>query len=51
MAHDPAVLERFGAVGEVRLVFANSDRAGEVVMPDGEAEVFRGRAKAGEVFR
>ena len=32
-------------------MFANSDRAGDVLMPDGEAEAFRGRAKAGEVFR
>ncbi len=51
MTHDPTVLERFGAVGEVRLVFANSDRAGDVLMPDGGAEAFRARAKAGEVFR
>lgn len=32
-------------------MFANSDLAGDVLMPDGDAELFRARAKAGEVFR
>ncbi len=51
VTHDPAILQRFGAVGEMRLVFAQSDRAGIVLMPDGDAEAFRARAKAGELFR
>ena len=32
-------------------MFAHSNQAGDVLVPDGEAEAFRARAKAGEVFR
>lgn len=51
MTHDPEALKQFADPGDRRLVFARSDREGVVVMPDGDAELFRTRAKAGEQFR